>query len=117
MKKLFWILLLLVGATRLSAQTIASFRFKATQPTSSDTTAGWTTVYGDPSTAVRTGTAPGTGISISSINRSLSALADGGEIHRGDDQEGPFIYDIRHIKTTNKLLRSAGAFGVPHPKL
>lgn len=68
MKKIVWILLLLIGAGRLSAQTIAQFRFSNNQPTSSDSVTGWTAVYGDPSLGVRTGTAPGTGISISSVN-------------------------------------------------
>jgi len=68
MKKIVWMLLLLIGAGRLSAQTLAQFRFSHNQPTSSDSVTGWTPVYGDPSLGVRTGTAPGTGISISSVN-------------------------------------------------
>jgi len=67
MKKIVWMLLLLIGAGRLSAQTLAQFRFSNNAPSSSDSIAGWTSVHGDPSVAVRAATSPA-GISINTVN-------------------------------------------------
>jgi hypothetical protein len=60
MKKLLWILILLVSAITTIAQS-ASFNFTA----GAYSVSGWTNVSGDPSTAVRTGTA--SGITVSSV--------------------------------------------------
>jgi hypothetical protein len=60
MKKLLWILILLVSAITTMAQS-ASFNFTA----GAYSVSGWTNVSGDPSTAVRTGTA--SGITVSSV--------------------------------------------------
>jgi len=49
MKKIFWMLLLTFGASRLFAQTVVSFNFSGDPAT----TSGWINVSGDPSVAVR----------------------------------------------------------------
>ena len=61
MKRLFWILILIGSATQGMAQ-IGSFTFSPTQ----ETTSGFTSIYGDPHLAVRTGTA--NGISITTVS-------------------------------------------------
>ncbi|HXB05652.1 MAG TPA: hypothetical protein VNW04_01015, partial [Puia sp.] len=68
MKKGIWLLLLIIGFTRLSAQNVVSFRFSFNPPSSSDFVAGWIPLSGDPSQAVITASDPTTGISISSVN-------------------------------------------------
>src|ERR1700722_10020842 len=60
MKRLLWLLILLGTAATTMAQS-ASFNFTA----GSHSVSGWTNVSGDPSTAVRTGTA--SGITVSSV--------------------------------------------------
>jgi len=70
MKRVFWILLLITGATRLSAQTVVNFRFTNGVVSSSDYLPNWIDVHGDPSDSVITATDPVTGISISSIGTS-----------------------------------------------
>src|SRR5579859_2454013 len=70
MKRIVWIFCLLIGAGRLSAQTVVSFRFSNNPPSSSDVVPGWIPVYGDPSQTVVNVTDPATGISISSIAQS-----------------------------------------------
>lgn len=70
MKKIVWLVLLIIGFTRLDAQTAVSFRFSHDEPSSSDVIPGWIPVFGDPNLAVRTATDPTTGISISSVNTS-----------------------------------------------
>ena len=68
MKRLIWLLLLVTGFTRLSAQTVVSFRFTNGTISSSDYLPNWIDVHGDPSDSVITATDAVTGISISSIN-------------------------------------------------
>ena len=67
MKRIVWIIFLVFGASRLSAQTVVSFYFSFSPPTSSGIVAGWINLHGDPSVNVLTATDPVTGISISSI--------------------------------------------------
>jgi len=64
MKKLLWILILIMGAGRLFAQTVVGFNFSR----NSNSVSGWINVTGDPSLAVRTATDPVTHISISSVS-------------------------------------------------
>jgi hypothetical protein len=62
MKRLFWIILVLLGIARRGMAQSASFNFS----NSSKPVTGWTNIAGDPSTAVRTGTAS-SGITITSV--------------------------------------------------
>ena len=62
MKRFFWLLLLTLGCATVSTAQSASFNFTA----SAHSVSGWTNIAGDPSTAVRTGTAS-SGITITSV--------------------------------------------------
>ena len=63
MKRMFWLLCLVIGADRISAQTTVGFNFSYNPSTVS----GWVNLHGDPSLGVISATDATTGISLSSV--------------------------------------------------
>jgi Bacterial Ig domain len=72
MKRLFWILILL-GSAHFGMAQIVSFSFSPSQ----ETITGFTSVYGDPHVAVRTGTANGISITTVSTSNWSPSSSDG----------------------------------------
>jgi hypothetical protein len=63
MRQLFWIIVIMMGATSRSLAQTVGFNFSlASHPVT-----GWVNVYGDPSSSVITATDPTSGISVSSV--------------------------------------------------
>jgi hypothetical protein len=105
--------LLVIGASRLTAQTTVSFNFSlASQPV-----AGWINVAGDPLTGVLVGTDATSGISISSVASADWATSDGNAADGLGAAGGTFFPAAVMLNHWFQFGGAAGVYDATKPQL